>query len=223
GRIIGGQEVKECQYPWQVYIRTPKGNCGGTLVDNKHVITAAHCIYYYDLSSFYRILLLHSEIFLENRFIIMIFPRFTEFYWNDIAVITLAEELEFSVCVQPACLPSPSLNISTGVRCLASGWGVTSALSTQPTILQEAIIPILRQASCSAYGNLMDGNKICAGYLQGGIDSCEGDSGGPLMCADGELWVLAGVISFGNGCARPGYPGVYTNVLNSLSWLQTVL
>ena len=82
----------------------------------------------------------------------------------------------------------------------------------------QASVPIVGYASCdSSYGNLSMG-MLCAGYmLTGGVDACQGDSGGPLVCNG----VLVGIVSFGQGCAQPGYPGVYTNVSYYNTWIVT--
>jgi secreted trypsin-like serine protease len=95
-----------------------------------------------------------------------------------------------------------------------AGWGTTSEGGDTPDTLQEAQVPITTDATCAgAYDDFDPATMICAGYPQGGTDTCQGDSGGPLFgrTAAGDLKVV-GATSFGEGCARPGKPGVYARV-----------
>lgn len=105
----------------------------------------------------------------------------------------------------------------TNTNCLISGWGHLSfeATTAPPAHLQAANILLYDRALClSSYGALPP-NTICAGVHAGGIDSCQGDSGGPLFCNG----VLAGVISGGFECARPRFPGIYSDVVLFRSWI----
>uniref|UniRef100_A0A672M6J4 trypsin n=1 Tax=Sinocyclocheilus grahami TaxID=75366 RepID=A0A672M6J4_SINGR len=91
-----------------------------------------------------------------------------------------------------------------------------------PDILQEVMIPIVNNSACAnAYEARITSNMICAGLLnQGGKDSCEGDSGGPMVSKNGSLWIQSGVVSFGEGCADPRYPGVYSRVSQYQDWIE---
>ena len=94
------------------------------------------------------------------------------------------------------------------------GWGTTSEGGSAPSVLQEAQVPITTDAYCSdAYDDFESTTMVCAGFPQGGVDTCQGDSGGPMFghAATGELRVV-GATSYGEGCARPGKPGVYARV-----------
>jgi secreted trypsin-like serine protease len=112
-----------------------------------------------------------------------------------------------------------------GVLETIAGWGVTQENGDAPTTLQEANVPITDDATCGkAYGDFDAKTMVCAGYPQGGVDTCQGDSGGPLFghAADGSLRVV-GATSFGNGCAQPGYPGVYSRVADTTlrEWIRS--
>lgn len=101
-----------------------------------------------------------------------------------------------------------------GTMELIVGWGATSEGGSGPDVLQEAEVPITTDAYCDeAYGGIDEATMVCAGFPQGGVDTCQGDSGGPMFgrTAGGALRVV-GATSFGEGCARPGKPGVYARV-----------
>jgi len=86
--------------------------------------------------------------------------------------------------------------------------------------LRQVVVPIVSVKVCRQAYRTMTDNMLCAGYEVGGKDSCKGDSGGPLVCRQGDKWLQYGIVSFGDGCARPDTPGVYTNVVQLLSWIQ---
>jgi trypsin len=102
------------------------------------------------------------------------------------------------------------------------GWGSTSPSGeTYPERLQEVNLPIISNSTCeTAYPGLITGAMLCAGYPYGGKDSCFGDSGGPLMVKVDNQWLHAGVTSWGNGCAQPGYYGVYARNTEALSFIK---
>ncbi|XP_059142663.1 serine protease 30-like [Physella acuta] len=150
---------------------------------------------------------------------------------NDIALLKILPKdgrgIKFTDYVQPACLPNAETPYTPGEECIISGWGDMDGddcNTVDATVLQTAIVPIVWNEACSAYyENFMwkfDANTMmCAGYAEGGVDTCQGDSGGPLVCnIDGSYTVL-GVTSFGEGCAKPNYPGVYTRVQSYLDWI----
>ncbi|ESO89233.1 hypothetical protein LOTGIDRAFT_68977, partial [Lottia gigantea] len=90
-----------------------------------------------------------------------------------------------------------------------------------PDILRAAVVPLLPNAECdSLYIGDITSRMLCAGYIEGGIDTCQGDSGGPLVCNINNKYTLMGVTSFGNGCAKPYIPGVYTRVSSFIEWIN---
>ena len=106
---------------------------------------------------------------------------------------------------------------SPGTMETIAGWGVTEENGSGPDVLQEAQVPITTDAYCAnAYGDFDPATMLCAGFEQGGVDTCQGDSGGPMFgtSAAGGLRVV-GSTSFGEGCARPGKPGVYARVADA--------
>ncbi len=97
-----------------------------------------------------------------------------------------------------------------------AGWGATSEGGGQQRYLRKASVPFVSDTTCSAsgsYPNLVKSDSICAGYSQGGTDTCQGDSGGPMFRRDaGNAWIQVGIVSWGDGCARPNKYGIYTEV-----------
>jgi len=87
------------------------------------------------------------------------------------------------------------------------------------TVLRQIEVPVISFRECDFWLRLTE-NMMCAGYLEGGKDSCSGDSGGPLVCKQGDTWLQYGIVSHGRGCARPNSPGVYTDVVKFLPWIE---
>ncbi|NXY89338.1 TRY2 protein, partial [Alcedo cyanopectus] len=138
---------------------------------------------------------------------------------NDIMLIKLATPAKITRAVQS--IPLPTRCVSEGTTCLISGWGNTLSNGDKfPDKLQCLEAPVLSSTDCSnSYPGRITKNMMCVGFLEGGKDACQGDSGGPVVC-NGEL---QGIVSWGIGCAKKGYPGVYTKVCNYVSWIQSTM
>jgi len=103
------------------------------------------------------------------------------------------------------------------------GWGALSQGGSGSRYLMQVSVPIVAQSTCKrSYYSLHD-SMVCAGLTRGGIDSCQGDSGGPMVCEDGGKFFLEGVVSWGDGCARPGKYGVYSRVRYLRRWIDNIM
>ncbi|XP_072938403.1 uncharacterized protein [Epargyreus clarus] len=156
----------------------------------------------------------------------------------DIALIELTTEVSFDKFIQPACLWSQADTSPLGIKASLTGWGtVDSAKQTTSPELQAAFVDIIDSDRCnyllrSAFNRHFQGiqpHQICAGVLAGGVDACQGDSGGPLqmkiplpITTQGSMSYVIGVTSFGIGCARANYPGVYTRVSSFIDWIESI-
>lgn len=113
------------------------------------------------------------------------------------------------------------MNFRVGQKCYVTGFGRIKEEGNQARYLREARVPLVDSRVCARNYNPITKRMLCAGYPErGGIDSCQGDSGGPLVCLHKNRWYLAGVVSFGVGCARRDYPGVYSRVTELKSWID---
>ncbi|XP_059142253.1 transmembrane protease serine 9-like isoform X2 [Physella acuta] len=236
-RIVNGVDASECQFPWVVQVNS---GCAGSILDKRHVITAYHCVMNVDTKT-----VVSSPIYVsvgssfkarQTRYSVIHVnadPRYNSGTKDfDIAVLTLAQDLVFSDCVAPICLPDPYDDPWASDSCYAAGWGRLSESAISGTEnLQYVKLPLVNLTTCiTGYRFRTDfyinDKKLCAGdYENGGIDSCKGDSGGPLMCQTNGRYFLHGVVSEGWGCARPRYPGIYTKTTNPqvMSFIRSAL
>lgn len=242
GRIVGGTETKPGAWPWMaaIYLHGTKRRefwCGGSLVGTRHVLTAAHCTRDSKQRPFparqFSVRLGDVDLARDDEpsrpitvrvISVKAHEQFSRVgFYNDIAVLVLADDVQKSKYVIPVCLPPPHLarNQFDGKLATVVGWGTTRYGGGESSRQLEARLPVWRNDDCDrAYFQPITESFICAGYAQGGIDACQGDSGGPLMVLLNGRWSQIGVVSFGNKCGEPGYPGVYTRVAHYSRWLD---
>uniref|UniRef100_A0A3B3HB40 Peptidase S1 domain-containing protein n=1 Tax=Oryzias latipes TaxID=8090 RepID=A0A3B3HB40_ORYLA len=231
-RIVGGQNAPAGFWPWQVSLQTSSHFCGGSLINNQWVLTAAHCFPSGSASGVTVVLGLQSlQGSNPNRVsrtitTLIIHPNYnSETSDNDIALLQLSSPVTFNNYITPVCLSATNSTFYSGVNTWVTGWGnIGSGVSLPaPQTLQEVQVPIVgnRRCKCSYGASSITDNMVCAGLLAGGKDSCQGDSGGPLVIKQNNRWIQAGVVSFGIGCAEPNFPGVYTRVSQYQTWINT--
>ncbi|XP_067827011.1 transmembrane protease serine 13-like isoform X2 [Heptranchias perlo] len=233
GRIVGGVPALLGKWPWQVSLHYKSRHvCGGTIISEDWVVTAGHCFFEdeaFDPSKWKVYSGFISQRQLSGatlRYVSKItshrsYSSDTNDY--DIALMKLQKPLEFTAQVRPACLPTYNQEFPHGMACWITGFGRTKEGATSTSdILLEATVNIIGSGTCNRrriYNGAVTQRMICAGKLSGGVDSCQGDSGGPLVCEVSGTWYLAGVTSWGHGCARINRPGVYAQVTQLSNWM----
>lgn len=219
------EEVKLCEKN-QTCVET----CGGTILDQYHVLTAAHCIDGRNLSRIIVTAGLHNRLSKGDE--VQQVRRVDEIVrhpdWNaktsanDLAILRLSKPVEFNRYVQPACLPGPDPQPNADV--ILIGWGAEQ-LGGEPTdALQQTRVKIISQ--CYKYWNQFDEeNQLCVGQSTIGNSACQGDSGGPILQQYKSQWVVQGVASFIGDCKTNGnsLPNVYVKVSSYLTWIDKTI
>ncbi|XP_010734718.3 trypsin II-P29 [Larimichthys crocea] len=234
-KIVGGEDAAAGAWPWQVSLHSrPYGHfCGGSLINDQWVLTAAHC---FESTS-----TVGLEVYLGrdtqrlpnlnevSRTVSLIIkhPNYNpSSFNNDMALLKLSSPVRYTNYIRPVCLAAQSSEFKAKTPCWLAGWGTigSDVPLPYPERLQQVSVPIVSNTQCSnAYEGIVPitSNMMCAGLDEGGKDTCQGDSGGPMVIKIGSRWVQAGVVSFGAGCALPKYAGVYARVSQYESWISS--
>ncbi|XP_040587877.1 coagulation factor XI isoform X1 [Mesocricetus auratus] len=232
-RVVGGTASVHGEWPWQVslHITSPtQGHlCGGSIIGNQWILTAAHCFSGVEMSKNLRVygdIVNQSEINEDTAFFrvqeIIIHDQYkTAESGYDIALLKLETTMNYTDSQRPICLPSKGDRNVLYTECWVTGWGYAGPRGEIQSTLQKAKIPLVSNKECqTGYRNHKITNRmICAGYKEGGKDACKGDSGGPLSCKHNGVWYLVGITSWGEGCGQKERPGVYTNVAKYVDWI----
>uniref|UniRef100_A0A8D8M0Q2 Proclotting enzyme n=1 Tax=Cacopsylla melanoneura TaxID=428564 RepID=A0A8D8M0Q2_9HEMI len=242
-RVVGGQESLPGRWPWMAAIflhgtRRTEFWCGGSLIGTRYILTAAHCTKDTRQRPFhaqqFTVRLGDIDLRREDE------PSMPETYrveevrphkdfsrvgfYNDIAVLVLDKPVKKNRYTIPLCLPPLIMRNDDflGKTTTVVGWGTTYYGGKESTVQRQVDLPIWDNSECDkTYFQPITENFICAGLKEGGKDACQGDSGGPLMMKKDGYWMQVGIVSFGNKCGEPGYPGVYTRVTKYLDWIES--
>ncbi|MER6996395.1 serine protease [Streptomyces sp. NPDC000410] len=207
--VVGGTRAAQGEFPFMVRLSM---GCGGALYTQQIVLTAAHCVNgsgnNTSITATAGVVDLQSSSAIKVKSTKVLQAPGYNGTGKDWALIKLA---------QPINLPTLKIADTTAYNngtFDVAGWGATREGGAQQRYLRKAKVPFVSDASCkSSYPELVANEEICAGFNQGGVDTCQGDSGGPMFRKDNAgAWVQVGIVSWGYGCARAGYPGVYTEV-----------
>jgi trypsin len=228
--IVGGNDASPGEYPSVAEITFGVFGCTGTLISPDTVLSAGHCgsltgaavaspaSYPPQLVN----VTIGSHRSGDGETVpvrgVTVSPEYLLDDGDDISVLKLSRN---SVKAPTKVAGAGERSLwSAGTLATIAGWGVTEEGGDAPDTLQEAQVPITTDAYCDgAYSNFDASTMVCAGYPEGGVDTCQGDSGGPLF-AGGRV---VGATSFGEGCARPGKPGVYARVADAplREWIRS--
>uniref|UniRef100_A0A3Q3RZM5 trypsin n=1 Tax=Mastacembelus armatus TaxID=205130 RepID=A0A3Q3RZM5_9TELE len=231
-RVVGGLPAEPTQIQWQVALEEHKKiDCGGAYIGGCWVLTAAHCVRP-NPSAFMVKFSLWKKFRAQNTTDIVpveeirIHPRYNaSTYENDIALVKLEKLPYTDICfkdnpaIRAVCVPWSTHLFQPGHTCSISGWGRNKEGKAAQVLLWANVSLI---DNCQQfYNDRFKPGMMCAGDLEGSVDSCQGDSGGPLVCED-EVGVsyLWGIVSWGERCGQPGFPGVYTQVAHYFEWIR---
>uniref|UniRef100_A0A8D0HKL9 Chymotrypsin C n=1 Tax=Sphenodon punctatus TaxID=8508 RepID=A0A8D0HKL9_SPHPU len=233
-RVVGGEDATPHSWPLQISLQYDKSGvwahtCGGTLIASNWVLTAAHCI---SNSRKYQVVLGKQNLQEEEdgSVAVAVEKMIVHEKWNsflivnDIALIKLAEHVQPSEMIQPACLPPAGSLLTQDFPCYITGWGRLYTNGPIADALQQALLPVVDHATCSKWdwwGSTVKTTMVCAGG-DGVLSGCNGDSGGPLNCKGANAWEVHGIVSFGSGlkCNTLKKPTVFTRVSAYIDWIN---
>lgn len=227
-KIVGGRSasIKECPYQVSILVNN-EAYCGGSIISQNWIITAGHCVYEYPKR--YVTIRSGSDYTNVGGFITKIIKTIRHPGYktnsqgiptNDIALASVQRPFIFGPTCRAITLLNSGETVSIGSRGIVTGWGAKKEDGPNSSIVQLVYVPVISKHRCNmaykSFGGISKG-QFCAGLDNGGKDACQGDSGGPFV-VNGRL---SGIISWGNGCGRKGYPGVYTEIAFYRDWIRS--
>lgn len=239
--IVGGEDATAKEFPHMAAlgfgtIDNIKWLCGGTLINEKYVVTAAHCIFTREFGQVKLVRLGDLDLTKDTDdaspkdFLVKRVIRHPEYKsssrYHDIALIELNATVEFNEYMKPACL-NAAKTTNRDVNYIATGWGLTAFAGEKSDILQKVELQDVPINVCKEkyqydrrlQSGIVEDWQLCVGAPN--KDTCQGDSGGPLTSKESNYHVIYGVTSFGKACGLAA--GVYTKIVHYLSWIEDIV
>lgn len=219
-RIVGGNNAGPGEFK---FIASWDGSCGGSLIAPNMVLTAAHC------AGIDGPLRIGSHLMSSGGVTRTVASQCSHPQYNDATTDNDYLILKLSQAVDTSKYPVVKLNNDASQpqddeMLTVIGFGATSEGGSGSSRLQKVQVPANPHSVCAAqYQGVQRDIHLCAGFTSGGKDSCQGDSGGPIFEMQGTTAVQVGVVSFGDGCARPNKSGVYARVSGAYDWIQSTM
>ncbi|XP_069355263.1 trypsin 5G1-like [Maniola hyperantus] len=222
-KIVGGYNVTIQEFPYQAYLLLKQGRqffqCGGSIISTRIILTAAHCLTR-TTKVIARVGSTQSDTggtqYTSRNF--KAHPRYDRTTFDyDVGYIRFTAIVIDGVNTAIVELAESGTPVRPGTYLTVSGWGATTEDGDVSENLMAVQVPVVSNTRCRRSYSTITTRMICAGVPEGGKDSCGGDSGGPGVSDDG---VQQAIVSNGIGCARPGIPGVYTNVASVRDWIR---
>ncbi|MGW6461444.1 S1 family peptidase [Streptomyces sp. NPDC055078] len=216
--VVGGTRAAQGEFPFMVRLSM---GCGGSLLTQQVVLTAAHCVNgsgnNTSITATAGVVDLQGAGAIKVRSTKVLRAPGYNGTGKDWALIKLARPIGL-----PTLAIADTAAYNSGTFTIA-GWGAAREGGSQQRYLLKAEVPFVDDATCQEpYPGLVPDEELCAGLPEGGVDTCQGDSGGPMFRRDDAgAWIQIGIVSWGAGCARPGSPGVYTEVSTFASAIRS--
>jgi integrin beta 3 len=230
--IVGGSVATPGDWPFQVQLRYNGGHwCGGSVLDERFVLTAAHCVQGRSTSSLSLRYGVHdrnnpgTHVLTRGVANIHVHPSYNSATFdNDVAVLEADAPVTIGPHIQPVVLRTT--DPAVGTNAFVTGWGRTGAGAPASSVLKQAMLPIEATATCNGAGTLpltVTGSMVCAGYVGGEHGGCHGDSGGPLVVPTGYSggWEQVGIVSWGVGYYCSSYT-VFARISQFVPWIDGI-